>query len=344
MRYIRDEIVPSAPRMVLGNALCARRTAIGLKQEDVARLLGASVSKVSRIETGQHQFKEQDLARFFVIYQVTDPVEQAQLRELAQVANQQPWWQPWSGVAQKHLQAVVSFEDMAQRIRVYEPLQLPGLLQTEGYARAVIAGGSADVHQRQSLVSRWPGPSRPGERPGERPRDIQPSPRRKWGEERAMARMFVDGDDLVVHLGWLERAAARRSDLRVPLTAVCRVTVEADWWRTLRGDPRRGLWIPGARCIGTRGHLAGTDFVAVRPGRPVVCVELRPTAPFRLLAVSAPTREEASTTAQWLDRTAPEIDTSTPCRQPLPVPEETPGTSTSRRLSAERCSDRDHPG
>lgn len=152
VRYIRDETVPSAPRMVLGNALCARRMAIGLRQEEVARLLGASVSKVSRIETGQHQFKEQDLARFFVIYQIKDLLEQAQLRELALVANQQPWWQAWSGVAQKHLQAVVSFEDMAQKTRVYEPMQLPGLVQTEGYARAVIAGGSADVHQRQSLV------------------------------------------------------------------------------------------------------------------------------------------------------------------------------------------------
>ncbi|TXS44096.1 XRE family transcriptional regulator [Streptomyces sp. uw30] len=138
--------------MVLGNALWTRRTALGLKQEEVARLLGASKSKVSRIETGQHQFKEQDLVRFFVIYQITDLLEQHQLRELAQEANQQPWWQPWSAVAQKHLQAVVSFEDMAQRIRVYEPLQLPGLLQTEGYARAVIAGGSADLHHRQALV------------------------------------------------------------------------------------------------------------------------------------------------------------------------------------------------
>ncbi|GHE10979.1 helix-turn-helix domain-containing protein [Streptomyces alanosinicus] len=152
VRYIRDEIVPSAQRMVLGNALCARRTTIGLKQEEVARLLGASKSKVSRIETGQHQFKEQDLARFFAIYQVTDPLEQAQLRELAQEANQQPWWQSWSGVASKHLQAVVSFEDMAQRIRIYEPLQLPGLVQTESYARAVIAGGSAEVQHRQALV------------------------------------------------------------------------------------------------------------------------------------------------------------------------------------------------
>lgn len=152
VRYIRDEIVPSAQRMVLGNALWGRRKAIGLKQDEVARRLGASVSKVSRIETGQHQFKEQDLVGLFAIYQITDPLEQAQLRALAEEANQQPWWQPWSGVAQKHLQAVVSFEDMAQRIRMYEPLQLPGLLQTEGYARAVIAGGSAEGHHRQALV------------------------------------------------------------------------------------------------------------------------------------------------------------------------------------------------
>ncbi|WP_276319314.1 helix-turn-helix domain-containing protein [Streptomyces griseoviridis] len=138
--------------MVLGSALCARRMKIGLKQEEVARLLGASVSKVSRIETGQHQFKEHDLARFFAIYQVTDPLERDQLRELAQVANEQPWWQPWSGVAQKHLQAVVSFEDMAQRIKVYEPLQVPGLLQTEAYARALIADSSAETHQREALV------------------------------------------------------------------------------------------------------------------------------------------------------------------------------------------------
>jgi hypothetical protein len=163
-------------------------------------------------------------------------------------------------------------------------------------------------------------------------------------EERAMARMFVDGDDLVVHLSWREKAAARRSDVRVPLTAVCRVTVEDAWWRALRGVPQRGVWIPGTRCIGTRSHLAGKDFVSLRPGRPVVCVELRPTAPFRLLAVSAPTRREARTTAQWLGRTAPKIDTSTPCRQPLPVPEENSEGSTSCRLPAKRRRARNRPG
>ncbi|MGW2419489.1 hypothetical protein ACWC0C_09560 [Streptomyces sp. NPDC001709] len=139
-----------------------------------------------------------------------------------------------------------------------------------------------------------------------------------------MARMLVDGDDVVVHLSLRERVAARRGDVRVPLTAVCRVTVEPDWWRALRGVPRRGVWIPGARCIGTRGHHAGADFVVIRPGGPVVCVELRPSAPFRLLAVSVPTRAESETTVRSLVQGASKLDRSTPCRQPLPVPEEDP--------------------
>jgi transcriptional regulator with XRE-family HTH domain len=153
VRYIRDEAAPSAQRMVLGNALWARRKSLGLKQEDVARLLRVSNSKLSRIENGQHQFKEDDLARFFIIYQINDPTEQTQLRALAEQANQQPWWQPWSGVAQRHLQAVVSFEDMAQRIRIYEPQQLPGLLQTKEYARAVIACDDGDSRQHEALVA-----------------------------------------------------------------------------------------------------------------------------------------------------------------------------------------------
>lgn len=163
------------------------------------------------------------------------------------------------------------------------------------------------------------------------------------GRSRAMARMFVEGEDLVVHLSWREMAAARRGNVRVPLAAVCRVTVEANWWRALRGGRQRGLWIPGARCIGTRSHHAGMDFVVIRPGRPVVCVELRPGAPFRLLAVSVPTHGEARATAQWLSRTAPKIDTSTPCRQPLPVPGENSEGSASRCLPAKRRGDRNRP-
>ncbi|WP_018546328.1 hypothetical protein [Streptomyces sp. LaPpAH-108] len=131
--------------------------------------------------------------------------------------------------------------------------------------------------------------------------------------------MSVDGDELVVRLSLRERAAARHADVRVPLAAVRRVTAEPDWWRALRGVPRHGT-----RRIGTRAHQAGTDFTVVRPGEPVVCVELRPPAPYRLLAVSVPTPAKARSTARSLARSVPGLDTSTRYRQPLPVPGEEP--------------------
>ncbi|MER5216817.1 hypothetical protein ABT063_41370 [Streptomyces sp. NPDC002838] len=136
-----------------------------------------------------------------------------------------------------------------------------------------------------------------------------------------MARMVAKGDELVVRLAWWEKAAARHGDVRVPLASVCRVTVEPDWWRALRGVAQKGVWIPGTLCIGTRGHHGGKDIVAVRPGRPVVCVALWPTAPFSLLAVSV--RDDAAATARRLRRLAPRIDSSTRARQALPVPRET---------------------
>jgi hypothetical protein len=136
-----------------------------------------------------------------------------------------------------------------------------------------------------------------------------------------VARILVKDDDLVVRLSWREKVAAHRGSLRVPLAAVCRVTAEHYWWRALRGVALHGVWIPGVLCVGTRGHAGGQDFVAVRPGMPVICVELRPTGPFSFQAVSV--REDAEAVAEGLRRCAPDIDASTPWRQPLPVPEET---------------------
>lgn len=137
-----------------------------------------------------------------------------------------------------------------------------------------------------------------------------------------MARMRITADRLVVRPSWWERAATRRWQVVVPLSAVRRVVVEPDWWRVLRGSRARGLQIPGAVCTGELRHQAGRDFVSVRPGRPVVCAELWPGAPFLLLAVSVRDLREAEEAAAALRRAAPRLDTSTPCRQPLPVPEE----------------------
>ncbi|WP_079187995.1 helix-turn-helix domain-containing protein [Streptomyces acidiscabies] len=126
VRYLQDEAAPSAPRMVLGDALCKQREALGLQQQEVAFRLGLSRSKVSRIESGHVRSKERDLNSLFALYEIHDPREQTMLRSLAQDASKPVWWQRWSSVAPRYLQAVVSFEDMAQRIRSYEP-QGPGV-------------------------------------------------------------------------------------------------------------------------------------------------------------------------------------------------------------------------
>ncbi|MFJ6797348.1 hypothetical protein [Streptomyces sp. NPDC091268] len=108
-----------------------------------------------------------------------------------------------------------------------------------------------------------------------------------------MARIVVQGSDIVVRMSWREKFLARRREVRVPLSALRRVYVQPDWWRALRGRCGRGTWIPARRCAGVR-HLGKVkDFVVVRAGGPVLCVELGASAPFSRLAVSDPSPQEA---------------------------------------------------
>ncbi|MGV9427913.1 helix-turn-helix domain-containing protein [Streptomyces sp. NPDC003656] len=152
VRYLQNETAPFAARMVLGNALRHRREAVGLSAGEAARQLGGSPSKVSRIESGTFALKQQDLLKFCSLYRITDPEEQGRLYELARAAQQPAWWQPWAAVAPKYLQAVVSFEDMATRVKSFEPIYLHGLLQTPEYARALIERGRGSARGHDELV------------------------------------------------------------------------------------------------------------------------------------------------------------------------------------------------
>ncbi|MFJ3581878.1 hypothetical protein ACIPPS_06540 [Streptomyces sp. NPDC090127] len=108
-----------------------------------------------------------------------------------------------------------------------------------------------------------------------------------------MAQVTVDGTDLVVRLSLRERLAARRGNVRVPLSSLRAVRVEPDWWRALRGQRGRGLWIPDRLSVGVRVLPGGREFAVVKAGRPVVCVDLRGEVPFGRLAVSDPDPERA---------------------------------------------------
>ncbi|MFF8268342.1 hypothetical protein ACF059_13220 [Streptomyces sp. NPDC016562] len=108
-----------------------------------------------------------------------------------------------------------------------------------------------------------------------------------------MARIVVRGAEIVVCLSWWEKVLTRSREVRVPLSALRRVYVQPDWWRALRGTCGRGTWIPARRCTGVRHVGQLKDFVVVRPGGPVLCVELGASAPFSRLAVSDPDPHEA---------------------------------------------------
>ena len=79
-----------------------------------------------------------------------------------------------------------------------------------------------------------------------------------------MARLIVDGPDLVVGLSWLEKLGAFRGNVRVPLHAVRSAAAEPDPWSALRGIRAPGTGIPGVIALGTRRFAGDQDFAAVK--------------------------------------------------------------------------------
>ncbi|MCQ4080632.1 hypothetical protein NGB36_08465 [Streptomyces sp. RB6PN25] len=104
-----------------------------------------------------------------------------------------------------------------------------------------------------------------------------------------MARLKLDGQDLLVQLSWWERIAAQRREVRVPLIAVGKVAIQPDWWRVLRGVPERGLFIPGTLYLGVWRHRDGQDFFAMRPRHGTVAfADLHEPSPYARIAASLP--------------------------------------------------------
>lgn len=101
-----------------------------------------------------------------------------------------------------------------------------------------------------------------------------------------MADLSVEGDELVFHMGALEKAEAVHGDIRVPLAAITGVRVVDDPWGELRGMRAPGTGIPGVIAVGTRRGNFGKDFAAVHGEGPAVVVELEGAAYQRLIATA----------------------------------------------------------
>jgi transcriptional regulator with XRE-family HTH domain len=147
---------PTVLRILLGAQLRRLREANRITLEDAGKRIRASHSKISRLETGRVGFKDRDITDLLTFYGVTDDEEREALRALARRANAPGWWHDYSDVLPHWFEAYVGLEEVATQIRAYEVQFVPGLFQTEDYARAVTLLGHAgepprDIERRVRL-------------------------------------------------------------------------------------------------------------------------------------------------------------------------------------------------
>jgi len=132
---------PTVSRIVLGTQLRRLREAAGISREEAGHAIRASHAKISRLELGRVGFKERDVVDLLTLYGVTDEAQRADVLELMRQANTKVWWQQHSDLLPNWFETYLRLEQVAKVIRTYQLQFVPGLLQSEEYARAVIGHG-----------------------------------------------------------------------------------------------------------------------------------------------------------------------------------------------------------
>ncbi|KOG20033.1 MULTISPECIES: helix-turn-helix domain-containing protein [Streptomyces] len=165
---------PTVGQVVLGRRLQDLRERAGLKREEAAKILRVAPATVRRMETAEVALKIPYVQLLLKEYGISDSEAEGFIA-LAEEANLPGWWQRFHDVLPGWFSMYVSLEGAASLIRAYEPQFIPGLLQTEAYARAIlrsgaVGGGSdagkdedAERHvalrmERQSLLTREDAP------------------------------------------------------------------------------------------------------------------------------------------------------------------------------------------
>lgn len=157
---------PTVLRIVLGKRLQHLRETAGVTYEQAARALDVTHATVRRMEKAEVGLKVPYVEKLLRTYGVSESGEIDGFVSLAREANQPGWWHRYRDVLPEWFSVFVSLESESDIVRAYEPHYVPGLLQTEGYARAVFRAGMPDVSEaeikrsvelrieRQSVLSR----------------------------------------------------------------------------------------------------------------------------------------------------------------------------------------------
>jgi len=156
--------------MLVGAHLRRLREERGVSRAEAGDRIRGSEWKISRMELGRVSFKPRDVADLLTLYGVTDEAERAAVLGRVKEANAKSWWYAYRDVTPDWFGRYLGLEATASVIRTYEVQFIPGLLQTEDYARAVVRLGHASASaaeidrrvrlrmERQALLDRSDGP------------------------------------------------------------------------------------------------------------------------------------------------------------------------------------------
>jgi transcriptional regulator with XRE-family HTH domain len=133
-------VSPTVWRRWLALELRRLRRACDMPQQAAARACGWSGARLSYLENGQQTLTEGDLDQLLELYKVPED-ERERYYTAVKRSHTAGWWERFEFLIDDWISLYVGLEQGAAEIHSYEPLLVPGLLQTPEYARAIMRGG-----------------------------------------------------------------------------------------------------------------------------------------------------------------------------------------------------------
>jgi transcriptional regulator with XRE-family HTH domain len=138
----------TVPRRQLGRYLRELRSGQRITVKTAAEKLEWSEAKIWRIETGQTSLRSLDVEAMCRIYAAPPDLTEA-LMGLAKETKAKGWWHAYGDVIPEGFDVYIGLEEATSLLSMYQSELVPGLLQTEDYARTVIKAGKPDEDDEQ---------------------------------------------------------------------------------------------------------------------------------------------------------------------------------------------------
>ncbi|WP_328629976.1 helix-turn-helix domain-containing protein [Streptomyces lycii] len=128
---------PTARQIRLGTQLRKMREAAGVSSREAGALLGGGQPQISHIEAGRFGISEERLRRLAAFYSADDTALIDALAAITHEQRGQGWWESYRGILPAPLLDLSELEHHATRLRTIQITHIPGLLQTDAYARTI---------------------------------------------------------------------------------------------------------------------------------------------------------------------------------------------------------------